>query len=270
MSSDCGAETKSPPSGPGAIEGGSGLDDQAHPLSTFVRGTLRFHFAAGAVVEREGTQADARAVLAIQKDERISEEIGWDALHWFNYQGSQLVFCSFDARADQNWPISASDRDRLSNAGHPDGVVASLVRYWQRQDRRTEPRYSIHAVVALHRFACGGEDEASWEAAARMLEGDRGASLAAEMYRSAVRHESTAARDEPRDGQKGNEASGRAAADEHPDSGRPESRTSDDLVSTAPTAPRDAPGHDRVADATDSRNGDANADTDADVEDGNE
>lgn len=214
--------------------------DEPHPLSAYVKGTLRFHFAGGAVVEREGSQQDARAVLAMQQDEQTNDRIGWESLHWFQWQPSHLVFSSYDAHPDQNWAIDPGERQKLANAGHRHGVISSLVGYWELQDRRTEPAYSVRAIVALHQFARDGVDRKTWEAAARALEGRRGAALFAQ---AGVRPTQPLAADDL------------AEPDDAPESEEPEApaSTGADEHASADTdaAPDGGPGQDTSADSED-------------------
>jgi len=158
--------------------GGDRSDDAALPLSGYVRGTLRVYFQGGAVVERPAAQADARAFLAMQKDERGTDHVDWMSRQWFTWDPAKVVFSSFDAYKDQNWPISPEDRRKLEAAGHPKGIVTSLVDYWTARNRRTEPTYSVQAIAALHSLALETPDRKIWEAAAKAFEGQGSTFLA--------------------------------------------------------------------------------------------
>lgn len=173
------------PSEPAPPSNGTDPADETQPLSAFVQGTLRLHFAHGAEVTRQVSQEDARSVLAMQKEDRTNDQIDWHSQHWFTWQPDQIVYTSFDTNRDQNWKIAPADRQRLIDAGHPGGVIASLVAYWSSQERRSEPCYSVRAVVALYTFARDGADRETWQAAARALEGRRGAAKLARAFKDA-------------------------------------------------------------------------------------
>lgn len=158
--------------------------DEPQPLSAYVRGTLTVHFDGGAVATRRAAQIDARAFLRKQKDAEESDEVTWSSRSWFTWANEHVVYSSFDADADQNWEITSRDRVRLTHAGHPHGVVASLVRFWERRGRRDEPMYSPRVVVSLHHLALDGVSGRDWEAVARLFEGTAGAERAARAWRA--------------------------------------------------------------------------------------
>ena len=164
--------------------------DEPQPLSAYVKGTLRLQFSGGAVAERATSQYDARIVLAMQKEDRTSDSVGWASQQWFTWDDTAVVFSSFDAFRDQNWAISPEDRTKAESAGHPRGIIASLVDYWERSGRTDEPMYSVNAIVALYWLALDGTDRALWEAAAKAVEGRRGAEGVARVYREAEHGES--------------------------------------------------------------------------------
>jgi len=153
--------------------------DEAQPLSAYVRGTLSLHFDGGAVVTRRAAQLDARAFLNKQKDAEESDEVTWNSRRWFTWASEHVVYSAFDADIDQNWEITPRDRRHLAFAGHPHGVIASLVRFWERRGRRDEPMYSPRVVVGLYFMALDGVGRRAWEVAARVFEGTDGAAHAA-------------------------------------------------------------------------------------------
>jgi hypothetical protein len=168
---------------PGNNPASAGGLDVAHPLSAYVHGLLTVHFGGGAIVKHRMSQLDARAFLAKQTDDEHSDEITWESRSWFTWARDRVVFASFSADRDQNWPITPEDRRRLTKAGHPHGVIASLVSLWGESGRCAEPGYSIRSIVTLHQTARDGADRTIWEAAARTCAGTRGAAILASLLR---------------------------------------------------------------------------------------
>ena len=157
--------------------------DVVHPLSAYVNGLLTVHFNGGDIVEHRTSQLDARAFLAKQTHDEKSDDITWEARSWFTWTKDRVVFASFSADSDQNWSIPPEDRRRLAKAGHPYGVIASLVSLWSGSGRGAEPEYSIRSIVTLHQTARDGTERAIWEAAARTCAGTRGAAVLASLLR---------------------------------------------------------------------------------------
>ena len=217
--------------------------NEPRPLSEFVQGVLTMHFQDGASVSRRATQADARAFLRKQKGTENSDDVDWCTWTWFTWADERVVYSSFEADNDQNWDVSPEDRRRLSASGHPHGVVASLVEFWRRRGRRTEPTYSVRVIAALHNTALDGAGRPMWEAAARLFEGTEGAARLAEAFPDHGVHREPADGDEPADStdpemsddeDKGTDAadsaSDDAAAPAGPDTARPaESATDTDV-----------------------------------------
>ncbi|MFC5175641.1 hypothetical protein [Nocardioides taihuensis] len=173
-------------------------DDVAYPLSSHLQGVLIIQFERGAVVMTPTSQADARSVVAKQRGEESSDALTWRSRRWFSWAEERVVFSSFDIDADQNWEITPEERYALTDAGHAHGVVDSLARLWKRQNRADEPKYSTRAVATLHQMAVTGSKRSTWETAARLLEGDSGALLLAEIWGAAEAHSNREDRTRPR------------------------------------------------------------------------
>lgn len=147
---------------------------QAKPLTRWLVGTITLHFAEGAVVERKLYLEEARRMQAMLAETRAGDALDWHALAWFQFEGQQVVFSSFLAAEDGGWAMDPDEREAVAKAGHPHGVLRSLVDYWSGKNV-SEPEYSLLALHVLHRAAVEGMDRPEWESLARRTLGSTGA-----------------------------------------------------------------------------------------------
>lgn len=144
------------------------------PLSHWATGTLTLHFAEGAVVERQMHLDEARNVEAILSSRRESDALHWNALAWFQFESSKVVFSSFRVSEDGGWPMDPEERRAVAKAGHPHGVLRSLFDLWSGEDQ-PEPEYSPFVLHYLHTAAAEGMGRLQWDALARGTAGTGGA-----------------------------------------------------------------------------------------------
>jgi len=144
----------------------------SHPLSRWVVGRLKLHFDGGSVVERNVHLDEARRIRQVLDGEQESDALMWHALRWLQWDASRVVFTSFDVAEDGGWALDPDEREALVKAGHPHGILHSLVAYWSEQEG--EPKYSLFSLYELHRAAVAGMTRKDWEEMARRGQGDRG------------------------------------------------------------------------------------------------
>ncbi|WP_182378658.1 hypothetical protein [Nocardioides sp. WS12] len=145
----------------------------AKPLGHWAMGTLTLHFAEGAVVEQKMHLDEARDVEAILSSTREGDGLHWDALAWFQFESSKVVFSSFKVSEDGGWPMDPDERRAVAKVGHPHGVLRSLFDLWSDQGV-PEPEYSLLALYQLHSAAADGMDRLRWDALARRTVGNEG------------------------------------------------------------------------------------------------
>lgn len=149
-------------------------DDVLRPLSHYLRGELHLVFEGGVELRREMSHYDARGVLAKQAGQRSDDSIDWRSAGWLTWQNARLLASAFDLAADQQWPCSPSERARLEEGGHPQGILHSLLELWRSARPAREPLYSVKAIATLEVLARTGATRATWETYARQLEGQAG------------------------------------------------------------------------------------------------
>lgn len=153
-----------------------------HHLSHWVVGTFTFHFSEGSVVTQRMHLDEARRVEAMLSGTRESDALEWHALVWFHFDPERVVFGSFVVAEDGGWSMTPGDRDAVTKAGHPHGVLRSLLDCWAER-RNSEPEYSLHALSLLNQAAVDGLDRKKWTQLTLAMQGKDGARRIADTIR---------------------------------------------------------------------------------------
>jgi hypothetical protein len=144
------------------------------PLAQWIRGTVRMHFSGGHVATLRMSQADAHEVQ-LQIDDRLgSLDVTWSR-SWIQYKSEDIVLLEWQADPELGWaPLRSDEKRRLAEAGHPHGILASLLHAWRTEGIRNDPRYCITALWTLHHLALSDITSDRWRQLAMSLEGEKG------------------------------------------------------------------------------------------------
>lgn len=144
---------------------------EPEPLTAWVRGTLRMHFAGGHVADIELCQETADRVRRQVEGREGPDHVEAAGSRWFQYSSSEVVLLEWSPGPDYGWgAITPTERTALRQAGHPKGTLGSLVRMWDEEAH--VPSFCAVALHYLHLSAKKGMPLREWERIARTLEGE--------------------------------------------------------------------------------------------------
>jgi hypothetical protein len=208
--------------------------DEPLPLSRWVRGTATLLFRDRAELALEMTQSEAGELSEIVSGRREGSVRHWSDLRWVTFAEDRIEAITFEPLPDMGWPLTAEARERQRIAGHPNGVLRTLHRYWA---AREEPLFSGTALLALSAVA----EHKSPEHVCRistMLKGQDGARRAAAVWRAADRLEREATGSHGETSMREDAADGAPRADEHDNGPEAPSKPHAGQDQDAPPMPR--------------------------------
>jgi hypothetical protein len=185
--------------------------DEPLPLSRWVRGTATLLFRDRAELALEMTQSEAGELSEIVSGRREGSVRHWSDLRWVTFAEDRVEAITFEPLPDMGWPLTAEARERQRSAGHPNGVLRTLHRYWA---AREEPAFSGTALLALSAAAEHRSPEHIWRVS-RTLRGQGGARRAAAIWRAADLREHEAQAAEPEAPPRPNGSGSPSSAEDH-------------------------------------------------------